>query len=116
VATVKWTTDQVMRVLIPDQIASDWRDPNAEIALVTLVLPDEWAGWKIEELEADGHRRVVGVTRTGHARIVGPGTVLQEGDQVHLAVDDGRPPGAAPPGPGRPPRRPRRGPGQEAHR
>jgi trk system potassium uptake protein len=88
VATVKWTTDQVMRVLIPDQIASDWRDPNAEIALVTLILPDEWAGWKIEELEADGHRRVVGVTRTGHARIVGPGTVLQEGDQVHLAVDD----------------------------
>jgi hypothetical protein len=31
---------------------------------------------------------VVGVTRTGHARIVGPGTVLQEGDQVHLAVDE----------------------------
>jgi len=88
VATVKWTTDQVMRVLIPDQIASDWRDPNAEIALVTLLLPDEWAGWKVEELEADGHRRVVGVTRTGHARIVSLGTVLQEGDQVHLAVDD----------------------------
>ena len=88
VATVKWTTDQVMRVLIPDQIASDWRDPNAEIALITLVLPNEWAGWKVEELEADGHRRVVGVTRTGHARIVGPGMVLQEGDQVHLAVDE----------------------------
>ena len=88
VATVKWTTDQVMRVLIPDQIASDWRDPNAEIALITLVLPDEWAGWKVEELEADGHRRVVGVTRTGHARIVGPHTTLQEGDQVHLAVDE----------------------------
>jgi trk system potassium uptake protein len=88
VATVKWTTDQVMRVLIPDQVASDWRDPNAEIALITLVLPTEWAGWKVEELEADGHRRVVGVTRTGHARIVGPGMTLQEGDQVHLAVDD----------------------------
>jgi Trk K+ transport system NAD-binding subunit len=77
-----------MRVLIPDQIASDWRDPNAEIALITLVLPDGWAGWKVEELEAEGHRRVVGVTRTGHARIVSPETVLQEGDQVHLAVDD----------------------------
>ena len=55
---------------------------------VTLILPSEWAGWKVEELEADGHRRVVGVTRTGHARIVGPGVVLQEGDQVHLAVDE----------------------------
>src|ERR687897_798901 len=62
VATVKWTTDQVMRVLIPDQVASDWRDPNAEIALITLVLPGEWAGWKVEELEAEGHRRGGGVT------------------------------------------------------
>ena len=88
VATVKWTTDQVMRFLIPEQIASDWRDPTAELALVTMVLPPEWAGWRVEELEADGHRRVVGVTRIGHARIVIPGFLLQEGDQVHLAVDD----------------------------
>ena len=31
---------------------------------------------------------MVGVTRTGHARIVGPHMILQEGDQVHLAVDE----------------------------
>jgi antitoxin component of MazEF toxin-antitoxin module len=31
---------------------------------------------------------VVGVSRTGHARIVGPHMALQEGDQVHLAVDE----------------------------
>ncbi|HSO52654.1 MAG TPA: hypothetical protein VL330_07865, partial [Actinomycetes bacterium] len=29
-----------------------------------------------------------GVTRTGHARIVGPQMTMQEGDQVHLAVDE----------------------------
>ena len=28
------------------------------------------------------------MTRTGHARIVGPHMTLQEGDQVHLAVDE----------------------------
>jgi trk system potassium uptake protein len=88
VATVKWTTDQVMRFLIPEQVVSDWRDPTAELALLTMVLPSEWAGWRVEELEADGHRRVVGVTRIGHARIVTPGFLLQEGDQVHLAVDE----------------------------
>jgi trk system potassium uptake protein TrkA len=88
VATVKWTTDQVMRFLIPEQVASDWRDPTAEIALLTLILPSQWAGWRVEELEADGHRRVVAITRIGHARIVTPGLVLQEGDQVHLAVDE----------------------------
>jgi Trk K+ transport system NAD-binding subunit len=77
-----------MRFLVPEQIASDWRDPTAELALLTMVLPSEWAGWRVEELEADGHRRVVGVTRIGHARIVTPGFLLQEGDQVHLAVDE----------------------------
>jgi trk system potassium uptake protein TrkA len=88
VATVKWTTDQVMRFLLPEQVASDWRDPTADLALVTVILPSAWAGWPVEELEADGHRRVVGVTRIGHARIVTPGFVLQEGDQVHVAVDE----------------------------
>jgi trk system potassium uptake protein len=88
VATVKWTTDQVMRFLIPDQVASDWKDPTEGVSLVTMVLPPDWAGWRIDELELDGHRRVVAVTRTGHARIVTPSLVLQEGDQVHLAVDD----------------------------
>ena len=88
VATVKWTTDQVMRFLLPEQVASDWRDPTAELALLTVLLPSAWAGWRVEELEAEGHRRVVGVTRIGHARIVTPGFLLQEGDQVHVAVDD----------------------------
>jgi trk system potassium uptake protein TrkA len=88
VATVKWTTDQVMRLLIPDQIASDWKDPTEGISLVTLVLPPEWAGWTIDELEADGHRRVVAITRNGQARIATPKVILQEGDQVHLAVDE----------------------------
>ena len=50
---------------------------------------------------------MVGVTRTGHARIVGPQMTLQEGDQVHLAVDENGP-GAAPAGPGGPPGRPGR--------
>jgi len=88
VATVKWATDQVMRFLIPDQVASDWKDPTEGISLVTMVLPPQWAGWRISELEADGHRRVVAVTRTGKARIVTPNLILQEDDQVHLAVDN----------------------------
>jgi trk system potassium uptake protein TrkA len=88
VATVKWTTDQVMRFLLPEQVASEWRDPTAELALLTVLLPSAWAGWRVEELEADGHRRVVGVTRIGHSRIVTSGFLLQEGDQVHVAVDE----------------------------
>jgi trk system potassium uptake protein TrkA len=88
VATVKWTTDQVMRFLIPDEIASDWKDPSEGVSLVTLVLPTSWAGWTVDQLESNGHRRVVAITRIGRARIPTPGLLLQEGDQVHLAVDE----------------------------
>src|SRR6266545_2335075 len=88
VATVKWTTDQVMRFLIPEEIASDWKDPSEGISLVTVVPPTSWAGWTVEQLESNGHRRVVAVTRIGHARIPTPGMLLQEGDQIHLAVNE----------------------------
>jgi trk system potassium uptake protein len=88
VATVKWTTDQVMRLLIPDEIASDWKDPTEGISLVTLVLPKSWVGWTVERLESAGHRRVVAVNRIGQARIPTSNMILQEGDQVHLAVND----------------------------
>jgi trk system potassium uptake protein TrkA len=88
VATVKWTTDQVMRLLIPDEIASDWKDPTEGISLVTLVLPNTWVGWTVERLESTGHRRVVAVNRIGQARIPTPNMILQEGDQVHLAVNE----------------------------
>jgi trk system potassium uptake protein TrkA len=88
VATVKWTTDQIMRLLIPDQVASDWKDPSEGISLVTVILPTAWVRRRVADLEADGHRRVVAVTRNGRARIVGPHMLLQEDDQVHLAVDN----------------------------
>jgi trk system potassium uptake protein len=88
VATVKWTTDQVMRFLIPDEIASDWKDPSEGISLVVLVLPGSWAGWTVEQLESSGHRRVVAVNRIGRARIPTANMILQEGDQLYLAVDE----------------------------
>ena len=53
-----------------------------------MVLPTAWVRWKVADLEADGHRRVVAINRNGRARIVGADVVLQEGDQVHLAVDE----------------------------
>jgi len=87
VATVRWTTDQVMRLLIPDQISSDWKDPTEGISLVTLVLPREWVRRRVADLESEGHRRVIAVSRNGLARVVGENLILQEGDQLHVAVD-----------------------------
>jgi trk system potassium uptake protein len=87
VATVKWTTDQIMRQLIPDQVASDWKDPSEGVSLVTLLLPGAWVRMRVNDLEDDGHRRVLAISRFGAARIARPDDLLQQGDQLHLAVD-----------------------------
>ncbi len=86
VATVSWTTDQVMRRLLPDQPATEWTHPTGEISLVERVLPDELAGRRLTDLDEGAQFRVVMITRAGQGELVGPSTVGQEGDILHLVV------------------------------
>ena len=44
VATVPWTTDRLMRMLLPDGVASAWREPTGTVALLPLPLHEDWVG------------------------------------------------------------------------
>jgi trk system potassium uptake protein TrkA len=87
VATVSWTTDQVLRRLQPDHFTSEWTDASGKVTLVELGLPEVWAGKKLVTLDGEGDRfHLVAVTRGGQARLATPALVGQEGDVLHLAV------------------------------
>lgn len=86
VATVTWTTDQVLRRLFPERAAGEWSDGTGSIQLVEHLLPAAWAGKSLSELERPGEVRVVLVTRAGAAQLVGPNLIGQEGDVLHAAV------------------------------
>jgi trk system potassium uptake protein TrkA len=89
VATVTWTTDQVMRRLFPEQSVVEWTDPTGEYSFVERALPDGWVGRHLDGLaEVDAYRPVL-VTRAGHARMATPDLVGQEGDVLLLAVRSG---------------------------
>jgi trk system potassium uptake protein TrkA len=80
VATVTWTTDQVVRRLFPERDVTEWNDPSGTVSLIERSLPAAWAGRSLAGL-SDGERfRVVTVTRAGQARIATPDLVGQEGD------------------------------------
>jgi trk system potassium uptake protein TrkA len=87
VATVSWTTDQVMRRLLPGENPADWTDATGRVSLVERDLPSAWAGQKLAKLNEPGRFTVTMVTRLGEARIVEPNLVGQEGDVLHLMVD-----------------------------
>src|SRR5262249_37504133 len=85
--TVSWTTDQVMRRLLPGAHPADWTDGSGRISLVERDLPAAWAGRPLTELNQPGRFLVVAVTRLGTARVAEPDLIGQEGDVLHLMAD-----------------------------
>lgn len=95
VATVPWTTDQFLRALLPEGAAEDWRDPSGAIGLVQVAIDPGWIGHSIGELESASGARVAFVTRFGEGMLPTAGTLIQQGDLVHMLVTDGLLPVAA---------------------
>jgi trk system potassium uptake protein TrkA len=86
VATVAWTTERVLRRILPDEPAVEWVDPSAKVMLVERVVPPAWAGHPLHELEVAGQMHVIAVSRLGEAKVPASDVVVQEGDVVYLAV------------------------------
>ncbi len=86
VATVTWTSDQVMRKLFPDQSVAEWSDPTGRVRLVERAIPLGWCGRRLADLEAETGARLVAVTRGGVPQLAGGDLVGQEGDLLYLAV------------------------------
>jgi trk system potassium uptake protein TrkA len=93
VATVTWTTDQVLRRLFPEVSTSEWTDSSGQLVLLERTLPASWAARRLGQLHNEGRVTLVAVTRGGVPRLDVADMVGQEGDLLHLlvrkeAVDD----------------------------
>lgn len=89
VATVRWTADQMLRRLLPDGTEPLWRDPTGAIVLAEVAYSEDWVGEKVQALEEASRARVAFIARLGEAMLPAPGTVLQEGDVLHvIAVEN----------------------------
>lgn len=86
VATVSWTTGQVLRRIIPRADTSEWTDPTAAVALVERVVDASLAGRNYRDIEEADGSRLVAVTRLGSTRLGTSGLVAQLGDIAYMAV------------------------------
>ncbi|GAA2800583.1 TrkA family potassium uptake protein [Saccharopolyspora taberi] len=89
VATVPWTTDRFLRMLLPEGVATAWREPSGAVAVLQLPLHDGWVGRRITELEATTGARVAFVMRFGNGILPDPKTVIQADDTVYVAALSG---------------------------
>jgi trk system potassium uptake protein len=86
VATVAWTTERVLRRILPSEAAVEWIDPSARVSLVERTIAAGWSGHRLDELEQPGRARVVAVGRLGVAQVPPPDLVAQDGDVLWLTV------------------------------
>jgi trk system potassium uptake protein TrkA len=88
VATVSWTTDQVMRRLLPtEEQPHEWLDPSGKVCLLDYPIPARWAGKKLTALSEPGVFWLVAITRLGAAQVSTPSAIGQDGDILHFAAD-----------------------------
>ena len=90
VATVIWATDQILRRIAPGGARSEWRDATGTVQLLEVHPHLEWYGRPIAELEAATEARVAFLTRLGEGLIPEQHTVLQDGDLVHMTIQDNK--------------------------
>ena len=86
VATVRWTADQVIRRLLPEGIATEWRDPSGQVVLAEVAYSPGWIGQRVTRLESAVGARVALLTRLGEGMLPHADSVVQEGDLVHLCL------------------------------
>lgn len=86
VATVTWTSQQVLRKLFPERTSAAWTDPTGVVQLVERVLPTSWCGVRLSAIESETGARMVAVSRGGKSLIAGSDLVGQEGDVLWVAV------------------------------
>jgi trk system potassium uptake protein TrkA len=89
VATVPWTTDRFLRMLLPDGVATAWRDPSGTVAVLQLPLHEGWAGHTIGDLQAHTGARIAFIVRFGTGVLPNHNTVVQAEDQVYAAAVSG---------------------------
>jgi trk system potassium uptake protein TrkA len=88
VATVPWTVNRLLRELLSVKVSELWREPTGKVLLVRITVTERWVGRKLAELEAATGARASWLVRFGESQLLAPGTVLQDGDQLVMAVTD----------------------------
>ncbi|MEZ0367003.1 TrkA family potassium uptake protein [Mycobacterium sp. pUA109] len=90
VATVPWTTDRLLNALTRETETTKWRDPTGTVAVVEVLLHEEWVGHRVTDLEAATGARVAFLIRFGTGVLPEPKSVIQASDQVYVAAVAGR--------------------------
>jgi len=86
VATVKWTSERILRRILPDVSGIEWTDPSSNVVLIERGFPNSLVGKKIADIELSG-ARISALRRLGSAIVPDENTIIQQGDVGYFIVE-----------------------------
>lgn len=86
VATVRWTTDQMLRHILPDDVPVAYTVDNGEVVVTAVYAPQEIIGKHVTNLEVEGRWRIVAVSRFGVPRVPDKALTVQDGDILYVSA------------------------------
>jgi trk system potassium uptake protein TrkA len=88
VATVKWTADRMLRHLVNPGKNEVWRDQTRQVAIIEVTPHSGWVGRTVREFEDATGARAAYIVRFGVSALLTRTTLIQDGDQVFMLVND----------------------------
>lgn len=86
VGTVRWTSDRIMRRLLPHGATPQHADPSGRVVVAEVALHDGWIGCTYTRIEQLSGARIAYVLRFGEGMIPEPNSVYQAGDIVNVVA------------------------------
>ncbi|WP_446663896.1 potassium channel family protein [Flexivirga sp. B27] len=90
VATVRWTSDQMVRKILPMGALPEHTDASGKIMIAEIPPHPSWIGTPLQRIEDATGSRVTYLTRLGDGMIPEADAVFQEGDLLHLSLPTSR--------------------------
>lgn len=84
VGTVRWTSDRILRRLLPHGATPQHTDPSGRVVIAEVAMHEGWLGTPYTDLERTADARVAYVTRFGEGMIPDRNSVYQTGDIVNV--------------------------------
>jgi trk system potassium uptake protein TrkA len=88
VATVPWTASRLLKNILGGTIDEEWRDPTGQVVMLHVVVAEGWVGHKLKSFEDVTGGRVALISRFGRGELPTEHTVIQAGDELHVAATD----------------------------
>jgi trk system potassium uptake protein TrkA len=86
VATVAWTTDQVMARVMPAPQSILATIGSGDVVAIGTEVPQAAAGVRIGDLNVPGKLLVTALSRFGRTQVADPAVIVQEGDFLNVTV------------------------------